>query len=134
MFVELVLDKIIIGKTYAIKNIFYNFDKYDIREDAKPELDNIVNIMIENPKIKIELGSHTYSRGTHSYNDWLSQKRAESAVVYIISKGIDPSHIIAKGYGETELLNNSADGAKCSDEEHQMNRRTEFKITGVSKE
>lgn len=134
MFVELVLDKIIIGKPYAIKNIFYNFDKYDIRDDAKPELDNIVNIMTENPKINIELGSHTDSRGTKPYNNWLSQKRAESAVAYIISKGIDQSRITAKGYGETELINECADGIKCSDESHQMNRRTEFKITGVSRE
>jgi len=132
MFVELILDKIIIGKPYAIKNIFYNFDKHYIRDDAKPELDNIVNIMLENPKINIELGSHTDSRGTHAYNNWLSQKRAESAVAYIVSRGIDPSRITAKGYGETELVNACADGVKCSDEAHQMNRRTEFRITSIA--
>lgn len=132
MYVELILDKIIIGKPYAIKNIFYNFDKYDIRDDAKPELDNIVTVLTENPKINIELGSHTDSRGTKPYNNWLSQMRAESAVAYIVSRGIDPARITAKGYGETELLNECSDGVRCSDEAHQLNRRTEFKVTSIS--
>ncbi len=74
--------------------------------------------MTDNPTIWIELGSHTDSRGKDSYNLTLSQKRAESAVQYIISKGIDKNRITAKGYGETQLVNKCANGINCSDEEH----------------
>ncbi|MDD3876447.1 MAG: OmpA family protein [Bacteroidales bacterium] len=132
LYVELLLNKFVVGRTFAIKNIFYDFDKWDIRDDAKPDLDDIVKILTENPQINIELGSHTDSRGTDRYNERLSQRRAESAVAYIISRGIDQSRITAKGYGESELVNQCADGVRCTDEEHQMNRRTEFKITSLN--
>jgi len=132
VFVELLLDKIIIGKPIVIKNIFYDFDKWNIRTDATKELDNLVNIMKDNPKINVELGSHTDARGKTMYNEVLSQKRAESAVEYIISKGVDRSRITAKGYGESEPVNGCIDGVNCSDEEFQLNRRTEFKITSLS--
>ena len=128
---DLLLDKLTINKAITIQNIYYDFDKYNIREDAKAELDKLVLIMNENP-VNIEIGSHTDCRGSEAYNDKLSQKRAESAVNYIISKGIDKSRIIAKGYGERQLTNKCADGVKCSSAEHQANRRTEFKITGLT--
>ena len=80
------------------------------------------------PKLIVESGSHTDSRGPDNYNDVLSGKRAVSTVDYIISKGIDPSRISGKGYGETQLTNKCSNGIKCSDEEHQLNRRTEFVI------
>jgi len=129
--VQLVLDKIYVGKTFAIKNIFYDFDKWNIRKDAEIELENVVRVLTDNPQISIELGSHTDSRGTFKYNETLSQKRAESAVAYIISRGISAARITAKGYGEYQLVNHCKDGVQCSDEEHQMNRRTEFKITSI---
>lgn len=128
---DLLLDKLTINKAITIQNIYYDFDKYNIREDAKAELDKLVLIMNENP-VNIEIGSHTDCRGSEAYNDKLSQKRAESAINYIISKGIDKSRIIAKGYGERQLTNKCADGVKCSSAEHQANRRTEFKITGLT--
>jgi len=128
---DLLLDKLVINKTFRIDNIYYDFDKFNIREDAKPELDKLVRIMKENP-IEVELGSHTDCRGSFKYNDKLSQNRAESAVNYIISTGIDKSRITAKGYGERQLVNQCADGVKCTPEEHQANRRTEFKVTGYS--
>ncbi len=128
---DLLLDKLVINKTFRIDNIYYDFDKYNIRADAKPELDKLVIIMNENP-INVELGSHTDSRGSLAYNDKLSQNRAESAVKYIISAGIDKSRITAKGYGERQLTNNCADGINCTPEEHQANRRTEFKVTGFA--
>ncbi|MNR02849.1 Outer membrane porin F precursor [compost metagenome] len=84
--------------------------------------------MTDNPTIWIELGSHTDSRGKDNYNLDLSQKRAESAVQYIISRGINKNRLTAKGYGETQLLNKCANGVNCTEEEHQLNRRTEFKI------
>lgn len=78
--------------------------------------------------MKVELGSHTDSRGSDSYNQKLSQNRAQSAVDYITSRGISSARISAKGYGESVLLNKCADGVPCSDQEQQVNRRTEFKV------
>ena len=120
-----------ITSTFSIAPIYYNLDKSDIRSDASPELDKIAQILVDNPNIKLELGSHTDSRATTEYNQKLSQRRAESAVNYIISKGITPTRIVAKGYGESQLVNQCADGVPCSEEEHQANRRTEFKVLEV---
>lgn len=128
---DLLLDKLVINKTFRIDNIYYDFDKYNIREDAKPELDKLVRIMKENP-ITIELASHTDSRGSFAYNDKLSQRRAESAVNYIVANNIDKNRITAKGYGEHQLVNKCTDGVECTKEEHQANRRTEFKSTSIA--
>ena len=118
-----------LNKPYTLENIYYDFDKWDIREDAKPALDSLVRIMKQYP-VTVELGSYTDCRGTGEYNLDLSQKRAESAVIYIIGQGIDPGRIIAKGYGESMPVNNCScqPGKVCSELEHQVNRRTEFRI------
>jgi len=128
---DLLLDRLVVNKTFNIDNIYYDFDKYKIREDARPELDKLVQIMKDN-QINVELASHTDSRGTEAYNDKLSQKRAESAVKYIVSNGIDMSRITAKGYGEQQLVNKCSNGVKCTAAEHQANRRTEFKVTSIN--
>lgn len=125
---NLYLEAVVINKAIKLENIYYDFDKWNIRPDAAAELDKLVKIMADNPTIWIELGSHTDSRGKDAYNLNLSQKRAESAVEYIISRGIDKNRITAHGYGETQLLNKCSNGVECSEEEHQLNRRTEFKI------
>lgn len=125
------LDPIIINKPIRIDNIYYDYDKWNIREDAKPSLDNLVRIMKENPGIHVELSSHTDSRGKDAYNMKLSQKRAQSAVDYIISQNISSDRIYAKGYGESKLLNKCKNGAKCTEDEHQLNRRTEFKVVKI---
>lgn len=124
---DLLLDKLAVSKTFRIDNIYYDFDKYNIRADAKPELDKLVRIMNEN-KINVELGSHTDCRGSFKYNDKLALHRAESAVKYITSAGIDKNRITAKGYGEHQLTNKCSDGVACTKAEHQANRRTEFKV------
>ncbi len=129
--VTLELDAIVINKPIRLDNIYYDYDKSDIREDAKPELDHLVTIMNENAGIIIELSSHTDSRGSDKYNMHLSQKRAESAVKYIIGTGIAKERICAKGYGESKPLNQCTNGVICSDEEHQLNRRTEFKVVKI---
>ncbi|MDD3859953.1 MAG: OmpA family protein, partial [Bacteroidales bacterium] len=134
VFVQLMFERIVINKPIVIENIYYDYDKWDIRPDAALELDKIVTLLIENPTIIIELGSHTDSRGSDKYNETLSQKRAESAVQYIVEHGIVADRITAKGYGEYKLVNKCSNGVKCSEEEHQLNRRTEFKVTGFSKE
>ena len=125
---NLYLEGVVIDKAIRLENIYYDFDKWNIRSDAAIDLDKLVKIMTDNPTIWIELGSHTDSRGKDSYNLNLSQKRAESAVQYIISKGIDKNRITAKGYGETQLQNKCANGVDCAEDAHQLNRRTEFKI------
>ncbi|WP_316797749.1 OmpA family protein [Pedobacter frigidisoli] len=125
---DLYLEKIVFDKAIRLENIYYDFDKFNIRRDAAVELDKLVKIMQENPSIWIELSSHTDSRGNDQYNQWLSQSRANAAVKYIVEKGIDKNRITAMGYGERRLLNKCASGVKCSDTEHQLNRRTEFKI------
>lgn len=113
---------------WVLDNLLYDYDKWDIRTDAQAPLDSLVKILQKFP-ISIELGSHTDSRGTVKYNNRLSQRRAESAVAYVQNKGIDVSRITAKGYGETRLKNRCSDGVNCTEEEHQMNRRTEITVT-----
>ena len=113
---------------WVLNNLLYDFDKWNIRKDARPPLDSLVTILKTYP-ISVELGSHTDSRGSFKYNERLSQKRAESAVAYIVNKGIDPKRITAKGYGESKLKNKCADGVPCTEEEHQQNRRTEITVT-----
>ncbi len=126
-FASLNLEEITLDKTFRVENIYYDLDKWDIRPDAALELNKLVQILVDNPTIKIELGSHTDARATEIYNLRLSQRRAESAVNYIVSKGIDRGRITAKGYGESELLIRNAK----TEDEHQTNRRTEFKIIEI---
>jgi outer membrane protein OmpA-like peptidoglycan-associated protein len=126
---EIPLEKIVLDKAIELENIYYDLDKSFIRADAAVELDKLVKILVDNPTIKIELGSHTDSRGSDNYNQRLSQRRATSAVEYIVKNGIDKGRIVAKGYGETALVNKCSNGVQCSKEEHQRNRRTEFKVT-----
>ena len=126
---NLSLDELIIEKPIVIENIYYDYDKWFIREDAKPELDKLVKIMEDNPRIIVELSSHTDSRASGRYNIVLSDKRAHAAVEYILTKGISQDRISAKGYGETKLLNDCKDNVECTEEQHQINRRTEFKVT-----
>ena len=122
--VDMLLDKATLNKTFVLENIYYDLDKYNIRPDAATELDKLVAILQDNPTLKIELGSHTDTRASDSYNQKLSQNRAKSAVEYIVSKGIAADRMTYKGYGETQLIVKNAK----TEEEHQRNRRTEFKI------
>jgi peptidoglycan-associated lipoprotein len=136
--IKIPLNKIEIDKAIVLENIYYDLDKWDIRPDAAIELDKLVSILKDNPDIKIELSSHTDSRQTADYNYELSKKRAQSAVNYIISKGISPDRITAKGYGESQLLISDEEISRLpTDEEkekaHQKNRRTEFKILEYNK-
>ncbi len=108
--------------------IYFDLDKSNIRPDAAIELEKIVQIMQKYPELKIDLGTHTDSRAPDLYNLKLSERRAKSTINWIINKGINPSRIKAKGYGETKLVNNCSNNAKCSEAEHQLNRRSEFVI------
>jgi outer membrane protein OmpA-like peptidoglycan-associated protein len=126
------LDSITIGKRFQLNNIYYDFDKWAIRPEAASTLDKLAVFLKDNPGITVELGSHTDARGSDDYNLLLSDKRAASAVGYLLEQqGIDTEKITSKGYGETALVNRCDDGQSCSETEHQMNRRTEIKITGI---
>jgi peptidoglycan-associated lipoprotein len=127
------LDQIILEKPIALENIYYDLDKWAIRSDAAKELNRLVQLLKDNPKIDIELSSHTDSRAGDQYNLVLSDKRAKSAVSYLIAKGIDGKRLSWKGYGESKLVNRCQNDVICTEEEHQLNRRTEFKVTHVNK-
>ena len=122
------LESIYKGKTFTLDNLYYDLNSTTIREDAVNVLDQLYYILMENPTINIEFSSYTDSRGNKNYNQRLSQRRAQNAVDYLIDKGIDKDRMVAVGYGESELLNECEDGVECSEEEHQINRRTEIKI------
>ena len=108
--------------------IYFDFDKHNIRPDAADELDKVIEVMNKYPELKIHATSHTDARGPKSYNNRLSKKRAKSSVEYIISKGIDADRLTSDGLGEEQLVNDCGDGKKCTEEEHQLNRRTNFKV------
>lgn len=127
---ELELSKISLGERFKIDNIFYDYDAATLREESEIALDKLAEFILENG-LKIELSSHTDSRGSKRYNQTLSQRRAQSCVDYLIEKGVPKSKIVARGYGESKLVNHCKDGVECSEEEHQENRRTEVKILGL---
>ena len=118
---------------FELENIYYDLDKYFIREDAQETLDDLAKVLKKYPTLKIELGSHTDCRNTKAYNLWLSQKRAEAAINYLACKGIDKCRLVATGYGESQLVNDcGCEGddvdRDCSEAEHQKNRRTMVRI------
>ncbi|MEN9639322.1 MAG: hypothetical protein RLZZ262_1190 [Bacteroidota bacterium] len=119
------------GDIIKIENIYYDYNKYNIRPDAAVELDKVIAVLNKYPTMVIELRSHTDARGKDEYNAKLSDNRAKSAVEYIISKGINKDRLKAKGYGESELLNHCKNGVECDDKTHEQNRRTEFKILNM---
>jgi len=111
-----------------IENILFEFNKSELQEQSKQTLDKVVLAMLSNEQFNIELSAHSDSKGGDSYNLKLSEQRANSAKNYIISKGVSGSRITAKGYGETKLINNCGNNTICSDDEHAVNRRLEFKL------
>ena len=125
---EICMDPADCGKAIVLKNILYDLDKFFIRNDAKPELNRLVQFMQDNPTVRVELSSHTDCRAPNAYNATLSQNRANAAVDYIVSQGIARDRLVGKGYGETKLLNKCADNVPCTEAEHQLNRRTEVKV------
>jgi outer membrane protein OmpA-like peptidoglycan-associated protein len=116
------------GYEFTLQGIYYDVDKFIIRPDAAKVLDSLASILTVNPSITIELGSHTDSRAAEDYNLKLSQKRAQSCVDYLTQKGINKDRLTAIGYGETRLVNDCAEGIDCSEEQHQENRRTTFRV------
>lgn len=116
-----------VDQVVRLENIFYDYNKWNIRPDAAIELDKLVQTLNDNPTVRIELSSHTDCRGKDAYNMNLSEKRAKSAVDYLISQGIAKARLVSKGYGESKPSEKCV-CEKCSEDEHQRNRRTEFKV------
>lgn|SRR5690554_1748882 len=115
-----------LAKELNIPIIYFDFDKSNIRPDAAVELAKLLQVLEDYPELKIDIRSHTDSRGSHAYNEGLSDRRAKSTREWLISKGIEAERLTAKGYGETRLVNHCSDGVWCSKEDHQLNRRSEF--------
>lgn len=122
------------GDIVKVENIYYDLNKATIRADAAAELDNLADLMNKYPDMRIELRSHTDSRAEKSFNLRLSALRAQAVVDYLTDKGIVPYRMRAVGYGESQLLNGCTDGVDCTEEEHQQNRRTEFKVLSIAPE
>lgn len=118
--------------TIRLNNIFYDFNKWNIRPDAVNDLNKVDQFLASMPNVSMQLVAHTDARGTDAYNMALSNKRANSARQYLIDRGVGADRLTALGKGETELLNQCNDGVKCNETQHQLNRRTEFKIVKVS--
>ena len=120
---NIALKPIEVGQSIVLKNIFFDFDKATIRPESANELDRLIKLLTENPTLKIELGSHTDSKGSDEYNQKLSQSRSQSVVTYLIGKGIATDRLVAKGYGESvPVATNDTEAGR------QENRRSEFKI------
>lgn len=117
-----------LAKLLQLSTIYFDFDKYSIRKDSEVELEKVIAAMEKYPSLKLKVNSHTDSRGPAAYNLWLSQKRAEATINYMIKSGISKERLVSEGYGETKLLNECEDGVKCTTAQHDVNRRSEFII------
>jgi outer membrane protein OmpA-like peptidoglycan-associated protein len=113
---------------YAVNNIYYDLDKSNIRPDAAIELEKLIALLKQHPNLRLSLSSHTDSRASGEYNQALSQRRSASAIAYLTKHGISVFRITYANFGETHLVNECADGVNCTPEQHQLNRRTEFRL------
>ena len=120
-----------LADVFGINLIYFDLDKWNIRDDAAIDLAKILDVLQQYPTMKIDIRSHTDSRATSEYNMKLSDRRAKSTKEWLIKNGIKADRLTAKGYGETQLVNKCADGVECTEAEHQLNRRSQFIITAL---
>jgi len=125
--IEFEKKRYVIENIYQIHSVYYDFDRYNIREDAAVTLNLLIEVLTKYTDLTVSLGSHTDNRGANAYNDQLAHKRAESARQYLIDAGIEKERISIKHYGETQLVNTCQD--TCLESEHQLNRRTEITLS-----
>lgn len=118
-----------LGKCFGIKMIYFDLDKSNIRTEAALDLEKILDVLNQYPTMKLDIRSHTDSRASFKYNEALSDRRAKSTIGWLVKNGVNPNRLTGKGYGEYQLVNQCKDDVKCTEEEHQMNRRSEFIIT-----
>ena len=119
------------SRTFILEHIYYDFDKSYIRDDAVEDLTKLLDILNANPEYVVEIGSHTDARGSHRYNDRLSQRRAKAVVRWLEERGVTNNRVVPVGYGENQTTNGCEDEIPCTEEQHQRNRRTEFRILGT---
>jgi outer membrane protein OmpA-like peptidoglycan-associated protein len=117
------LEKVKEGSVAVLKNIFFEFDKYDLQDKSLTELQKILRFMNENPSVKIEISGHTDNSGNATYNQQLSNNRAQSVKTYLVERGIDSKRLFTKGYGSEKPIR-----PNDTEENRQLNRRIEFKI------
>lgn len=127
------MKKVKVGESIVLRNIFFDLDKYSLKDESKTELDRLYNLLVENPTLVIEISGHTDTQGSAAYNQQLSEDRAKAVVDYLVAYGIERTRFEFKGYGETQPMISDAEIAKMKsksqkDEAHAQNRRTEFKI------
>lgn len=120
-----------LGKCFGITNIYFDLDKSNIVKEAVLDLEKILDVLNQYPSMKLDIRSHTDSRGSYKYNEALSDRRAKSTIEWLVKNGVASNRLTGKGYGESELINKCSDGVKCSEEEHQANRRSEFIIMAL---
>ena len=124
-----------LGKCFGIKMIYFDLDKYNIRREAALDLEKILDVLNQNPTMKLDIRSHTDCRQTAKYNEVLSDRRAKSTIAWLVKNGVDASRLTGKGYGETQLVNDCGceptNKSNCTEEQHQMNRRSEFIVTAI---
>jgi peptidoglycan-associated lipoprotein len=124
-----------LGKCFGITMIYFDLDKSNIRKEAALDLAKILDVLNQNPTMKLDIRSHTDCRQTAKYNMALSERRAKSTIAWLVSKGIDPSRLTGRGYGESQLINDCGceptNASSCTEEQHQLNRRSEFIITAL---
>lgn len=120
-----------LAKSFNIKIIYFDLDKATIRKDASIDLSKIVEVMKQNPTMKVDVRSHTDSRNSSSYNESLSDRRAKATIDWMVKQGISKDRLTGKGYGESQLTNKCSDGVNCTEDEHQENRRSEFIILAL---
>ena len=118
-----------VNETFVVENVYYDFDKADLKPESYPALDEIIRMLEANPNMTIEIGAHTDSKGSDRYNQRLSEARAKSVVDYLLSKGIEESRLTSKGYGESmPIAPNTDERGRDNPEGREKNRRTEFKV------
>lgn len=128
---DLVLTKLKVGLVFEVPKIYWDFNRWDLRPESTESLLQVYDFLAANPNVDIELSSHTDCRGTAEENMELSRKRAEATVNYLLQRGVSPSRVTARGYGESQIRNGCYDNVDCTEEQHQYNRRTEVKIISI---
>jgi outer membrane protein OmpA-like peptidoglycan-associated protein/tetratricopeptide (TPR) repeat protein len=122
-----------LGKCFGIKMIYFDLDKYNIRQEAALDLEKILDVLLQNPTMKLDIRSHTDCRQTMKYNQKLSDNRAKSTIAWLVKNGVAPNRLTGRGYGESQLVNDCGceptNKSNCTEEQHQMNRRSEFIVT-----
>lgn len=120
-----------ISSIFTFKAVYFDIDSYELRDEAKAELQKVIEVMKAHPSIKIEVRSHTDSRNSEEESMKLSIQRSYVIINWLVANGIDSNRLIAKGFGKSQLINKCSDGVPCSEEQHQENRRSEFVISEI---